>query len=91
MNIEIEKFFSPNFLSRNGDIPDLIVLHQSFRPAESRKKRYLLEESDDSVHFYITLKGEIWQFVPIIFSSGKARLLRNEMPFFEQRSLVEIS
>ena len=71
MNIEIEKFFSPNYLSRNGDIPDLIVLHQSFRPAESRKKRYLLEESNDSVHFYITLKGEIWQFVPIIFSSGK--------------------
>ena len=71
MKIEAEKYQSPNFFSRGEDVPDMIVIHQSRIPASLQKKRYLSADSRDSVHFYITLKGEIRQFVPITEAAAK--------------------
>lgn len=56
---------SSNWFSRNGEIPDVIVFHQKNVPFPIAKKKYLTDGSRESVHFYVTLSGEVYRFLPI--------------------------
>lgn len=63
--MKTESLFSPNWFSRNGDTPDIIVFHQKNRSFQSAKRRYLSEKTRESVHYYITLSGKIYRFLPL--------------------------
>ena len=64
---DIKKYSSPNrFIGRKGNVPDVIVLHNTGGTGISSAHYWFLDPSSDvSAHFLVGLDGEVRQYVSL--------------------------
>lgn len=63
--MDISTISSPNFSSRNGCVPEIIVYHIADGTFEGTKAWFLNPGSQVSSHYLVSKKGEVCQCVPL--------------------------
>lgn len=63
--MKIKQYKSPNFSSRGGVAPDMIVLHTSEGTFKGGIEWLCRKETEAATHFFVSKKGEVAQLVDI--------------------------